>query len=178
MGGFYSELRRCHVFAAVSIYVVAAWLLIQVADMLIPGWNIAEENIRYLVYAAVACFPIAFIVGWEYDVTTHGINRTPSSSEAPQDVGLPLEKSDHLILTLLTVATIGILVGFGWNIERKPVLEIGSVLPNSVAVLPFANLSEEHDNEYFSTGLWQEMINVMGQIDGFRVTPATSAGYF
>jgi len=69
-------------------------------------------------------------------------------------------------------------VGFAWNIKPEPVLDADFVLPNSVAVLPFTNLSEEPDNEYFSTGLWQEMINVLGQIDGFRVTPATSAGYF
>jgi len=178
MANFYSELRRRRVFSTISIYVVAAWLLIQIADVLFPGWNIAEENIRYLLYAAIACFPIAFVVGWKYDITKHGIKRTPSASQVPDDVSLPLKKADHLLLTLLTIATVCIIGGVGWNIKTNPVLEVNTVLPNSVAVLPFANLSEEADNEYFSTGLWQEMINVLGQIDGFRVTPATSASYF
>jgi len=178
MANIYSELRRRRVFATVSIYIVAAWLLIQVADVLFPGWNIAEENIRYLVYAAVACFPIACIVGWKYDITTHGIRRTPPASQVPDETSLPLNRADHAILSFLSLATITIVVGFSGNIERNQVLEADYVLPNSVAVLPFANLSEEADNEYFSTGLWQEMINVMGQIDGFRVTPAASAGYF
>jgi len=178
MANFYSELRRRRVFATVSIYIVAAWLLIQIADVLFPGWHIAEENIRYLVYAAIACFPIAIIIGWKYDITTHGIKRTPPSSQVPDDVSLPLSWADHVLLWFLSLTTISIVAGFSWSIERDPVLEVDYVLPNSVAVLPFANLSEEADNEYFSAGLWHEMINVMGQIEGFRVTPSTSAGYF
>lgn len=178
MAGFYSELRRRRVFATVSIYLVAAWLFIQVSDVLFPGWNIAEENIRYLLYAAIAGFPIAFIVGWKYDITTHGIRRTPPVSEVPTGAALPLNRADHALLSFLSLAAIGIVVGFGWNIKSRQTLETDIVLPNSVAVLPFANLSEEPDNEYFSTGLWQELITVMGQIDGFRVTPAISAGYF
>lgn len=64
MAGFYSELRRRRVFATVSIYLVAAWLFIQVSDVLFPGWNIAEENIRYLLYAAIAAIRAAVSVGW------------------------------------------------------------------------------------------------------------------
>ncbi|MCP4047249.1 MAG: tetratricopeptide repeat protein, partial [Gammaproteobacteria bacterium] len=178
MAGFYHELRRRRVFGTISIYVVGAWLLIQVADVLFPGWNIAEENIRYLVYMAIGCFPVAFVVGWKYDITTHGIKRTPPSTKVSEEISLSLNKADHLLLAFLAIATISIVVGFGRNINSNPVLEITNVLPNSVAILPFTNLSEEPDNEFFSTGLWQEMISAMGRIDGFRVTPATSAGYF
>jgi TolB-like protein len=178
MASFYSEMRRRRVFATVSIYVVAAWLIIQVADVVFPGWNIPEENIRYLVYAAIACFPIALAIGWKYDITTHGIKLTPPVSQIPDEISLPLTRTDRALLSFLLLTTIIILVGFGSNIKQNPVLEIDYVLPNSIAVLPFADLSEESDNQYFSTGLWREMINVMGQIDGFRVTPSTSAGYF
>ncbi len=146
--------------------------------MLFPGWNIAEENIRYLFYAAIAGFPIAFVVGWKYDITSHGIRRTPPASEVPAGKDLPLTRFDHALPSFLSLAAISIVVGFGWNIKSRQTLEVNIVLPNSVAVLPFTNLSEEPDNEYFSTGLWQELITVIGQIDGFRVTPAISAGYF
>ena len=178
VANFYSELRRRRVFATISIYVVAAWLLIQVADVLFPGWNIAEENIRYLFYISIGCFPIAFIIGWKYDITPRGIKRTPPASQSPTDVSLPLNRADHLLLSFLSIVFISIVVGFTWKIKVSPVFEMDSVLPNSVAVLPFSDHSEEADNEYFATGLWHEMINVMGQIDGFRVTPAPSAGYF
>jgi len=178
MASLYSELRRRRVFATVSIYLVSAWLIIQVADVLFPGWNIPEDNIRYLVYAAIACFPIAIALGWKYNITAHGIKRTPLASHISDETSLPLTGTDHALLSFLLLAAISIVAGFGWNIKQNPVLEVDYVLPNSVAVLPFTNLSEETDNEYFSAGLWHEMINVMGQIDGFRVTPSTSAGYF
>jgi len=177
MEHFFAELKRRRVFLTISIYVVAAWLLMQIADVLFPGWGIPEENIRYLLYIAVACFPIAFVIGWKYDITLRGIERTPSSEqEARGDADLSLSKADHAILAVSTLAAIGIVAGFGWQTlgSRAPQGEM--VLPNSVAVLPLVNLSEE--NEYFSAGLWGELINVLGHIQGFRVTPPTSANYF
>ncbi len=94
MGHFYSELRRRRVLATLSIYVIVAWLMIQVADVLFPGWNIAEENIRFLLYAAIACFPIAFVVGWKYDITPRGIKVTPPASSTADDGSLPLASAD------------------------------------------------------------------------------------
>jgi TolB-like protein len=179
VGKFFAELKRRRVPLAISIYVVSAWLLMQIADVLFPGWGIREENIRFLFYAAVACFPIAFIIGWKYDITLHGIERTPSlEDEAKGDADLSLGRVDHAILAILSLAVVGILVGFGSRINDERSAEAVVVLPNSVAVLPLANISEDPENEYFSTGLWQELINVLGHIQGFRVTPTTSADYF
>jgi hypothetical protein len=113
MGYFYSELRRRRVLATLSIYVIAVWLIIQVADVLFPGLNIAEENIRFLLYAAIACLPIAIVVGWKYDITPRGIKVTPPASRTGDDGSLPLARADHVLLAFLSLATISIIVGFG-----------------------------------------------------------------
>lgn len=176
MKWFFAELKRRHVFATVSIYVITVWLLMQIADVLFPGWGIPEERIRYLFYAAIACFPFACLVGWKYDISLHGLERT--STIAQGKTGTPLAKSDHLILAGMFLATIFILTGFGLKIISGRTLETDFVIPNSVAVLPLTNLSEEESNEYFSTGLWHLLIDALGHIQGFQVTPTTSAGYF
>ena len=181
MGHLFAELRRRRVLPTVSIYVVAAWLLIQIADVLFPGAGIPEENIRYVLFTAIACFPIACIVGWKYDITTRGIKRTATSEqEAHGEADLSLCKADHALLTVLSLLTLSIVAGFGWKIlgSRGTIIEPIAVLPNSVAILPLINLSEESDSEYFSAGLSDQLINVLGQIRGFRVTPSISANYF
>jgi len=113
LGHFYSELRRRRVLATLSIQVIAAWLIIQVTDALFPGWNIAEENIRFLLYATIACFPIAFVFGWKYDITPRGIKVTLPASRMGDDGGLPPARSGHVLLSFLSLATISIFVGFG-----------------------------------------------------------------
>ena len=181
MGHFFAELKRRRVLPTVSIYVVAAWLLIQIADVLFPGAGIPEENIRYVLFTAIACFPIACIVGWKYDITMRGIKRTATSEhEAHGEADLSLNKADHAILTVLSLVTISIVAGFGWKIigSRGTIIQPIAVLPNSVAILPLINLSEESDSEYFSAGLSDQLIDVLGQIRGFRVTPSISANYF
>jgi len=179
VGKLFTELKRRRVPLAISIYVVSAWLLIQIADVLFPGWGIPEENIRYLLYATVACLPIAVLIGWKYDITLHGVERTPSfEEESNSDVDLSLGKGDHLILAILSLAAIAIVAAFGTRIIDDRGSEAVIVLPNSIAILPLTNNSEDPENEYFSTGLWEELTNVLGHIQGFRVTPTTSANYF
>ncbi|MGD9258645.1 MAG: hypothetical protein PVG29_12565, partial [Gammaproteobacteria bacterium] len=79
MRDFITELRRRRVFRTAGIYVVGAWLLLQVADVLFPGWDLPDAAINVLFFAAVIGFPVALVFGWFYDVTTHGIVRTPSA---------------------------------------------------------------------------------------------------
>ena len=64
------ELRRRHVFRVAGVYVVAAWVAVQVADTAFPGMAVPDAAIRYVWLAAFLGFPLALVIGWRYDITT------------------------------------------------------------------------------------------------------------
>ena len=73
---FIHELRRRRVFQTAAIYIVAAWIILQVADLAFPGLDIPENAIRYVWIGAFLGFPIALVFGWRYQITSQGIVRT------------------------------------------------------------------------------------------------------
>ena len=97
---FWQELRRRRVYRLAGLYIVGAWAVIQVADISFPAWGVPDSALRYLFLAAAACFPIALIFSWKYDVTTQGILRTPALGQNER-VDLRLKKTDYALLTLL-----------------------------------------------------------------------------
>ena len=68
IGGFFNELRRRRVFRVAAIYIVGAWVVLQVADLAFPGFEIPESAIRYIWIAAIVGFPIAISFGWRFDI--------------------------------------------------------------------------------------------------------------
>ncbi|MGD8734714.1 MAG: adenylyl cyclase, partial [Gammaproteobacteria bacterium] len=109
MRGFLTELRRRRVFRTAGIYIVGAWLLLQVADVLFPGWGLPDAAVNALFFAAVVGFPLALVFGWFFDITTHGIVRTPSIEEEGAEAPLALQSRDYLILAALALVGIAIL---------------------------------------------------------------------
>ena len=99
----WQELRRRRVFRLAGLYIVGAWLVIQVADIFFPAWGIPETALRYLFVAAAACFPIALIFSWYYDITASGIVRTHAAN-ADETVDLSLRRADSCL--------------FGWQGEQ------------------------------------------------------------
>jgi hypothetical protein len=98
-----TDLRRRHVFRVAALYVVAAWLLLQIADVIFPGLGIPETAIRYVLIGAIVGFPIALIIGWMYEVTPQGIVRTAPLSETDQAPDLSLRGTDYIFLSALAL---------------------------------------------------------------------------
>jgi hypothetical protein len=94
--GFFHQLKRRKVFQTAALYVVAAWVLLQVADVAFPGLRIPEEAIRYVWIAALIGFPLALLFAWRYQVTRQGIVRSAPLASGEVE-NLPLRKRDHLI---------------------------------------------------------------------------------
>jgi TolB-like protein/Tfp pilus assembly protein PilF len=185
--GFTRELRRRRVFRTAGIYIVGAWLLLQVADVLFPGWGLPDAAINILFIAAVLGFPLALVFGWFFDITTHGIVRTPSDEEEGAEAPLTLQSRDYLILAALAVVGIAILTQTTREVVEMPrvvevtQLEVSVVeekLPNSIAVLPFANISNDPDNEYFCDGISEEIRNRLGGHAGLNVIGRNSSFQF
>ena len=112
------ELRRRRVFRLAGLYVVGAWLVIQVADISFPAWGVPETAIRFLFIAALACFPVALIFSWFYDVTPQGIIRTEPPGEG-QVVDLHLKRADYVVLAALLSVGGAIVVGSIGKIQQE-----------------------------------------------------------
>jgi TolB-like protein/cytochrome c-type biogenesis protein CcmH/NrfG len=172
------ELRRRKVLRLAALYIVGAWVVLQVADLAFESWDIASSALRYVWLGAILGFPVALVFAWRYDITTRGILRTP-----PADVGehfdLSLRPTDYLILALLVAVAIGVIyplsIQIGDSRSPQPVEFIErEFAPNSIAVLPFDNLSGDPEQAYFVAGMQDALIAGLSRISALRVTSKTS----
>ncbi len=178
----WQELRRRRVFRLAGLYIVGAWLAVQVADIVLPAWAVPETAMRYLIIAATLCFPIALVFAWFYDITTGGIVRTQAAGET-ETVVARLKRSDYAILAALLFIAGTILVG---SIERivhttDDTLDVAAPderPANSLAVLPFENLDPNPDTEYFSNGISEEILHKLSSVRALKVLGRTSSFAF
>jgi TolB-like protein/tetratricopeptide (TPR) repeat protein len=186
---FTRELRRRRVFATAGLYIVGAWLVMQAADVFFPGWGIPDSGINVLLVAAVTGFPLALAFGWFFNITVHGIRRTmpagPNGTGEPQ----PLRSNDYLVLGVLLLVA-GVIVSYAVNgilalprtaatgVEDRIDLAPMEKLPNSIAVLPFANVSDDPSNEFFCDGISEEILHKLGEFQSLHVIGRTSSFAF
>ena len=163
---FFEDLRRRNVFRIGIAYLAAVWVLIQVADTILPVINADPWILQAMVFSAALGFPLALVLAWSYKLTAEGIKATADveTLDAAKFTG---RKVDFAIIGLLVVAV-------GFLLVRSPPEDQVSVLPNSVAVLPFSNLSPDPDNAYFATGLHDEILNQLANLAELSVISRTS----
>lgn len=167
------ELRRRKVFRLAALYIVGAWVALQVADLAFESWDVASSALRYVWLAAILGFPIAMIFGWRYDITAKGVVRTPHR-DTDSEVDLSLRRFDYLILVLLLAAVIGVIfplimqIGDSWLPQQSEIAG-SDIQPNFIAVLPFANFTENDDLEYYGDGVAEEVTNHLSLVDGLAV---------
>jgi TolB-like protein/Tfp pilus assembly protein PilF len=173
------ELRRRRVFRMTAIYIVAAWVAVQIASEAFPALNIPESAIRHVWVAALIGFPIAVLFSWKYDFTTSGIQRTPAAHEDVAAVH-SLTRVDYGVLAGLSLVMLATLIGVGQRLFEVQV-ETGrapttrQIDPNSIAVLPLENLSPSPDDAYFAAGIHDALITSLSRITALMVTSRTSA---
>lgn len=173
------ELRRRRVFRMTAWYILASWVLIQVASEALPALELNERIIRYVWLAALGGFPFAVIFSWRYDVTAQGIKRTATGVESSLDE-LRLGRTDYLLLLVLAaLASLGV-----YDLSQQALVEVAElevapetrdIDPHSIAVLPLENLSPETTERYFVTGMYDSLISNLGKINALKVTSRTSA---
>lgn len=182
MGKFLAELRRRKVLRVAGLYIVAAWIAIQAAGEGFVAWQIPEEALRIVWICALVGFPLVLVFGWYYDITSAGIVRTaPVATD--EDFDLSLHKADYLILAALIVVFALITYRLGTEVtdttgQRSSSTSVADAPENSIAVLPFVNMSADPENDYFSDGISEELLNDLAQLAGLHVAARTSAFYF
>ena len=183
---FFAELKRRNVVRIAGLYLVGAWLLVQVAGTVLPMFGAPDWLPRSIVILlAIGFFP-AMIFSWVFELTPSGLKRDeevkPEESIAPQTA----RRMNQLIIAVLLLA-------LGYFVFDKIVLaprrEASLVAAaekslaarsaesnaNSIAVLPFADMSQEKDQEYFAHGISEELLNALVRVQGIRVASRTSS---
>ena len=176
------EARRRHVFRVAGIYIVAAWIAVQVAATTFPGLDIPDAAIRYVWLAVILGFPIALIFGWRYDITANGIVRTPPAV-VDEAVEPSLRRSDFVILALLAFVAAGVIYQLTSQLSGSRSAQLVSITdreidPFSIAVLPLDNLSDTPEQAYFVEGMHDALIASLSRVSGLTVISRTSTRKF
>jgi hypothetical protein len=176
---FWQDLRRRHVFRLIGFYIVGAWLVIQVASTFFPAWGIPDTALRYLIIAAVLCFPIAVVFSWFYDITADGIVRTVQSVDEG-DLDYRLKRTDYMILSALAAVAITVIYGSVTKVQETTTEQPVAVetAPNSIAVLPFSNYDDDPNTKYFSDGVTEEILHRLSEFAALKVMARTSSFAF
>ena len=178
---FIHELQQRRVFRIASVYVVTMWIIVQGALDLFPVFGIPNWAARLLVIVAVLGLPVAIALAWAFQVTPEGIVRDHDRSE---DVPT---SNRRFRLDLVVVAAVLVFVAFvvirsNFDLitsEPEMMAEVvNTAPPNSIAVLPFANFSDDESAGHFGDGLSEELLNVLANIPGLNVASRTSAFSF
>jgi len=173
MSRFVHELQRREVFRTLGLYVGICWILIEVSSVILPTFEAPEWVLRGVIIAAFIGFPIAAVLAWIYDISAHGIvvQGEATDTDVPALGGL---KANFVVIGVLSVALV-FSIYLNISDESLIVEELGSV---SIAVLPFVNMSSDPEQEYFSDGISEELLNLLAKNPEFRVAGRTSSFAF
>ena len=182
---FFDELKRRNVFRVGAAYLVVAWLVLQVIDVVAPILELPDALSKSALLLLAIGFPVAVILAWAFELTPDGVKKEKDvdrSASITQTTGRTL---DRIIIVVLAMAVVFFSVDkFVWNDSTVPrgladeLAADAEPAPTTIAVLPFLNMSADPEQEYMSDGLAEEILNLLVRIPELRVTSRASAFTF
>ena len=184
--GLFAELKRRNVTRVAGVYIVVGWILVQVATALEESIGLPEWFDGLIVALLLIGLPIALIFAWAFELTPEGVVKTEA---VPEDKSITTETGRKLDFAL-AIAIVALVIVIIWQGSTAPepepaqtdstAAEATTAVPNdaSVAVLPFADMSVEGDQAYFSDGLSEEILNLLVRADAIDVVSRTSSFQF
>ena len=199
----FAELKRRNVFRVAIFYVVTAWLVIEVAETVLPIFDVPDGVLRGLVVLLIIGLVPALALSWIYELTPEGIKRDAGAS--PEPAATSTGHKLNWATLVVAIAAIGLLVYDRLTpeapalpavaVEAQPVggaaQSVGDAAERdavpaatpktvaasgaSIAVLPFADLSPGGDQEYFADGMAEEILNALVRVKGLEVASRTSS---
>src|SRR5215471_1164042 len=167
LNGWFAELKRRRVFRALVGYGIAAFAVLQIIEPIMHGAHWPELVLSYVVAGLAAGFPVVITLAWVFDVKAGRIERTaPTAGPGPRGI--------RLALLLVGIGVLAAAPGLGWYfflrrdtrmVARRDGEPARASEPKSVAVLPFVNMSKDKENEYFSDGMTEELINALANVE-------------
>ena len=162
-----SELKRRRVFRALIGYGIVAFAVLQIIEPIMHGMHWPDAVLSYVVVALAIGFPIVVGLAWIFDVNEGRIERPPSAASL---------RGARLALVLVSIGVLAAAPGTFWYFYVRGIQKPARVTAAaSIAVLPFVNLSSDKEQEYFSDGIAEDILNALAQVDGLRVIGRTSS---
>jgi adenylate cyclase len=186
MSPFLAELKRRKVVRVAAMYAAMTFVVLQAADLILPALMLPEWTYRLLVLLALAGFPLVVVLGWALEVTPDGVRLTQPRDQTTREDALPsLIGRRTLLATALLVAAgsgLGAGIAFGpgprHGHEAFPQSALPAPATAAIAILPFSDFSPGGDQEWFSDGLTEELLNALARVPGLRVAARTSSFAF
>ena len=190
---FYSELRRRNVFKVAIVYSAVAWLLLQLSDTLGPALHLPEWFVSAVAFLLILGFPVSIIFAWAFDLTPEGLKRETKADPTAPMAGKTGKKLNYIVVAALVLALSYFVfdkvaldsgrdaaeISTAGQVAKQQPAEIESArADNSIAVLPFVNMSSDEEQEYFSDGLSEELLNLLARIPELNVAARTSSFSF
>jgi TolB-like protein/Tfp pilus assembly protein PilF len=175
---FIAELRRRNVFRVAAAYLVVGWLVTEVLTNVLPEFGAPGWAARAVILIFAFGFIPAVVLSWFYEITADGIRRDEDVDHDRPENRRVVRKFEKI--TIATTVALIVIVGlFSAQYTADDTSEI-LLTPsaNSVAVLPFVNMSDDSDNEYFSDGLTETLLHMLAQIPDLKVAARTSSFAF
>jgi adenylate cyclase len=188
---FFNELKRRNVIRVATAYVVASWLIIQVAETIFPVYGLGDVAIRSVItFLAVAFIP-TLIFSWVFELTPEGFTREVDVDREDSMTRFTSKKLDRIIMVLLALGMSyfafdkfvldpveDVQIAESAHEEGRFAALTESYGDKSIAVLPFVNMSDDSSNEYFSDGMSEEILNLLAKIPELRVISRSSTFSF
>jgi len=183
-----AELKRRRVIRVALVYAVVAFILVQVADLLVPALLLPDWVFTFVVFFVLLAFPVALILAWALEITPEGVKRTRPAGPAAADggdregsAGVPPRSAEKvrsaalvalgMVIAVLGIGTYAFFQGSPGEGEGEPAS--GEEL-QFVAVLPFVNASPDAENEFFADGVMEDILTHLGQVPEFAVPSRTT----
>jgi TolB-like protein len=190
---FIDELKRRKVVRVALVYVATAFAVVQAADVMLPRMGVPDWAINLVVALAVLGLPIALVLAWALELTPDGVRVTRSATAGSGDTAPPALLGGRTIAVVALLLAVGAGLGAGLLLAPRTTVEPGNVMgagatpdgppsaaapDRSVAVLPFADFSPDGDQEWFSDGLAEEILNALARLPDVRVASRTGSFQF
>jgi adenylate cyclase len=186
-----SELKRRNVHRAAAAYVALSWLLIQIAETVLPAFGFGGRPVRAVIVAFLIGFVPAMVLAWAFELTPEGVKREQDLDHRSALAQRTNRLLDRLIMLLLALALAYFALDkFVFDPARDTAREqavarqarsealVESYGEKSIVVLPFVNMSGDPANEYFADGISEELLNLLANVPELRVISRSSAFAF
>ncbi|MGM5469853.1 TPR end-of-group domain-containing protein [Flavobacteriaceae bacterium LMO-SS05] len=180
---YLKELKRRNVIKAALAYLVVAWIIIQVASTVLPTFGAPIYIIKTIIFILAIGFPFWLMFSWVYEITAEGIKKTVSVDHEDSIAPETSNRLNKIIIGGLVIAIVLLALNLYINtstgpLEAKAIAETAVKTDKSIAVLAFADMSPEKDQEYFSDGISEEILNLLAKIPDLKVISRTSSFSF